>query len=70
MVRYNLSQRKIDFARFYFDFERVYGLSFGNAYRSALLAGYSDSYSRKILSYMGWRELEQQMKMSENASNC
>lgn len=71
MKRYKLSKRKLYFARYYFDFEKTYSYSSpGNAYRSALQAGYSDSYAKKILSYMGWRELEKQVKMSENTSNC
>lgn len=71
MARYKLSKRKIDFARYYFDFDKVYAKSRpGNAYRSALQAGYSDSYSKKILSYTHWRELETLVKMSENDSKC
>lgn len=71
MNRYKLSERKLNFAYYYFDFAKAYPRSSpGNAYRSALLAGYSDSYSRKILAYMGWRELEKQVKMSEKVIKC
>lgn len=71
MRRYRLSNKKIDFTHYYFDFAKVYPYSSpGNAYRSAIQAGYSDSYSRKILSYIGWRELESMVKMSEKVSKC
>ena len=71
MIRYKLSKRKIDFARYYFDFAKTWPQSSpGNAYRCALQAGYSNSYSRKILSYTHWRELEERVKMSENVINC
>jgi len=69
--RYKLSERKMNFARYYFDFERIYTRSqAGNAYRCGLLAKYSDSYARKILSYMDWRELELLVKMSEKDNQC
>lgn len=69
MSRYRLSERKKKFARYYFDFERIYSRSSaGNAYRCALRAEYSESYAKKILSYMSWRELESLMKISENAN--
>ena len=32
--------------------------TFSNARRSALKAGYSDSYARKITSYLNWQEME------------
>lgn len=67
MNRYKLSKRKLEFARFYFDFERVFSISSaGNAYRCAIQAGYSNSYAKKIMSHMGWEELELLVKISEN----
>lgn len=57
--RYKLSRRKKLFALYYFDFDRLYPPSKpGNAYRCALRAGYSESYAKKIMSYMRWEELE------------
>ena len=32
--------------------------TFSNARRSALRAGYSDSYARKITSYLDWQKME------------
>jgi phage terminase small subunit len=67
--RYKLSERKRSFARFYFDFERVYLPALaGNAYRCALQAGYSESYAKRILWHMDWRELEDLMRISRNDS--
>lgn len=54
MKRYTLSQRKIEFARFYFSDESETRY---NYYRSALKAGFSDSYARKISWRMNWIEL-------------
>lgn len=71
MRRYELSERKLNFARYYFDFERIYSRSnAGNAYRCAVQARYSDSYARKIMSYMDWRELKELMKISEKVILC
>lgn len=57
-IRYGLSKRKLLFAFYYFDLDRRYSTCLGgNAYRSALKAGYSDNYSKKILSQMNWVEL-------------
>ncbi|MFW5884821.1 MAG: hypothetical protein ACOCUF_01135 [Patescibacteria group bacterium] len=57
-MRYKLSKRKINFAYYYLKFDRESPNScFNSAYRSALAAGYSDSYSRKICSHMDWIEL-------------
>lgn len=65
--RYKLSERKRSFARFYLDVERLYSPALaGNAYRCALQAGYSESYAKRILWHMDWRELEYLMKISEN----
>lgn len=67
MNRYKLSKRKLEFARFYFDFERVFSRSLaGNAYRCAIQTGYSESYAKKIMWHMSWEELEELMKISEN----
>ncbi|MBT7705832.1 hypothetical protein HN569_00600 [bacterium] len=67
MSRYKLSQRKLTFARYYFDFEKIYSKSsYFNAYRCALAANYSDSYAKKIMSFMNWQELEMLLKMSES----
>lgn len=69
MGRYKLSKRKLEFARFYFDFDRHYSRSSaGNAYRCALQAGYSESYAKRIMWRMNWKELEGLMKISENTS--
>jgi len=64
--RYGLSERKKSFARLYFDFERVHSPALaGNAYRCALRAGYSESYAKRIMWHMPWKELESLMKISE-----
>jgi len=71
MGRYKLSKRKLEFARFYLDFDRLYSRSLaGNAYRCALQVGYSESYARRILWHMNWKELERLMKTSEIDSKC
>lgn len=54
MNRYTLSNRKLEFARFYFSDESETRY---NYYRSGLKAGFSDSYSRKISWRMDWTEL-------------
>lgn len=54
MPRYKLSEKKIGFARFYFSPESE---THHNYYRSALKAGFSDSYARKISWRMDWTEL-------------
>jgi len=63
MKRYKLSERQIKFIKDYINRDRG---TFSNAYRSALRAGYSDSYAKKITSYIGWQELEKRIeKISE-----
>jgi len=54
MRRYKPSEKKLNFAQYYFlpDSETR-----NNFYRSALKAGYSDSYARKIMCNMNWTEL-------------
>ncbi len=54
MNRYKLSERKLEFARYYFSPESE---TCHNYYRSALKAGFSDSYARKISYGMNWTEL-------------
>lgn len=56
MGRYKFSERKKKFAE-YFLTPRRRGETGGNAYRSALRAGYSESYAKKIMSRMRWTEL-------------
>lgn len=56
MKRYKFSYRKRKFATFYLPSRRD-SESGGNAYRSALRASYSESYAKKIMSYMHWTEL-------------
>jgi phage terminase small subunit len=59
MKKYKLSERQIKFIQ---DYTNGSGNNFSNAYRSALKAGYSDSYAKKITSYIGWQELEERLK--------
>ncbi|KKP94896.1 MAG: hypothetical protein UR99_C0034G0010 [Candidatus Moranbacteria bacterium GW2011_GWD2_36_12] len=67
--RYKLSERKRSFARLYFNVEGEYlPILAGNAYRCALQAGYSESYAKRIMWHMNWRELKELMEISENAS--
>jgi len=54
MGRYKLSERKLEFARYYFSSERAFCY---NYHRSALKAGFSESYARKISWRMNWTEL-------------
>lgn len=69
MGRYKLSKRKLEFARFYFDFDRIYSRAFaGNAYRCALQAGYSESYAKRIMWHMNWKELETLVKNLDDNS--
>jgi hypothetical protein len=87
MPRYKLSPRKLQFSRYYFNFERKYSSCLsGNAYRCALKANYSETYAKRIMSYIRWEELatlaEKQGvimdeglkkyldKISENVSKC
>jgi hypothetical protein len=54
MSRYKLSEKKLEFACYYFSDESETRY---NYYRSALKAGFSDSYARKIMCNMNWTEL-------------
>jgi hypothetical protein len=58
MHRYELSKRKLEFAKLYLDFERRYSSALaGNAYRCALEVGYSESYAKRIMWHMSWVQL-------------
>lgn len=57
MKRYKLSSRKEKFAEYYLTAPR-HSETCGNAYRSALKAGFSDSYAKRITADMNWQELK------------
>lgn len=65
--RYKLSKRQIRFITYYLDNEDR--ITYSNAYRSALKAGYSDSYAKKITSYIDWEELEERVKKLTKKDN-
>ncbi len=44
--------------------------TYSNLRRSALKAGYSDSYARKIGSYLNWQEMAKTLACIQNKLKC